>query len=84
MYTLTHLLTDVLDTGIVDYLTPDNTFVTDVHQLEPLAIPSGRRLLAASLLRPQVHPSQPCVSPVALQEVVLHTKKSLYTLPAQQ
>ena len=40
---LSHLLTDTLDTGVVDYLTPDNTVVTDVHQLPPLLIPVGRR-----------------------------------------
>jgi hypothetical protein len=48
VYTLSHLLTDTLDTGLVDYLTPDNTFVTDVHQLSPLAIPGGRRRLLAA------------------------------------
>ena len=52
MNSLSHLLTDTLDTGVVDYLTPDNTAVTDVHQLQPLAIPVGRRrkLLAATTL----------------------------------
>jgi hypothetical protein len=46
VYTLSHLLTDTLDTGTIDYLTPENTFVTDVHQLPNLAIPVGRRRLA--------------------------------------
>lgn len=52
MNSLSHLLTDTLDTGVVDYLTPDNTAVTDVHQLQPLAIPVGRRrsLLTANAL----------------------------------
>ncbi len=48
---LTRLLTDTLNTGDVDYLTPENTAVTDVSNLKPLALPSGtgrRRLLSDS------------------------------------
>ena len=48
---LSHLLTDTLDTGVIDYLTPDNTVVTDVHQLPPLLIPVGRRSLLADSWR---------------------------------
>ena len=48
---LTHLLTDTLDTGVIDYLTPDNTAVTGIYQLQPLAIPvGGRRWLSAASL----------------------------------
>lgn len=40
---LTKLLTDTLNTGEVDYLTPENTAVIDVQQLPALVIPEGRR-----------------------------------------
>ena len=58
---LSHLLTDTLDTGVIDYLTPDNTVVTDVHQLLPLLIPVGRRYHLADSLRaaPDLPGAQP-------------------------
>ena len=46
---LSYLLTDILNTGNVDYLTDDNTAVVDEHQLPPITpgdpVP-GRKLLA--------------------------------------
>ena len=46
---LTKSLTDTLNTGDIDYLTPENTAVTDVASLKPVALPgvggSGRRRL---------------------------------------
>ncbi|BDA51135.1 probable serine/threonine-protein kinase STY8 at C-terminar half [Coccomyxa sp. Obi] len=47
---LTKMLTDTLYTGDIDYLTPENTAVTDVQQLKALTFPppGGRRLLQAN------------------------------------
>ena len=44
---LSFLLTDILNTGDIDYLTDANTAVTYVNQLPPLTVgnASGRRLL---------------------------------------
>jgi hypothetical protein len=46
---VTRALVDNLNTGVIDYLTPDNTAVVDVRQLAPSQLPSfgnsGRRLL---------------------------------------
>ena len=47
---LTHMLTDTLSTGDIDYFTPENTAVTEVQQLKALSLPpSGRRLLQARI-----------------------------------
>ena len=44
---LSFLLTDILNTGDIDYLTDDNTAVVYEEQLPPLTVgnASGRRLL---------------------------------------
>ena len=48
---LSYLLTDILNTGAVDYLTDDNTAVIDEHQLPPITPGNpypgpGRKLLS--------------------------------------
>ncbi len=45
---LSFLLTDILNTGNIDYLTDDNTAVVDEHQL-PQITPTnpGRKLLSS-------------------------------------
>lgn len=50
---LTKSLTDSLNTGEIDYLTPENTAVTDVASLKPVALPgvgSGRRRLLTAAI----------------------------------
>ncbi|KAK9902754.1 hypothetical protein WJX75_004977 [Coccomyxa subellipsoidea] len=50
---LTKSLTDTLNTGAIDYLTPENTAVTDVASLKPVALPgvgSGRRRLLTAAI----------------------------------
>lgn len=46
---LSYLLTDILNTGTIDYLTDDNTAVVDEHQLPPITPGNpnpGRKLLS--------------------------------------
>ena len=43
---LSYVLTDILNTGDVDYLTDNNTAVVQEQQLPPIT-PSGRRLLSS-------------------------------------
>ena len=45
---LSYVLTDVLNTGDVDYLTDNNTAVVKEEQLPPVT-PSGRRLLSSEV-----------------------------------
>ena len=45
---LSYVLTDVLNTGDVDYLTDNNTAVIKEEQLPPVT-PSGRRLLSSEV-----------------------------------
>lgn len=53
LLSLTHMLTDTLSTGDIDYLTPDNTAVTEVQQLKALTLPPpGRRLLLQARFAP--------------------------------
>ncbi len=47
---LSYLLTDILNTGNVDYLTDENTAVVDEHQLPqitPTNLGPGRKLLSS-------------------------------------
>ena len=47
---LSFLLTDILNTGNIDYLTDDNTAVVDEHQLPqitPTNLGPGRKLLSS-------------------------------------
>ena len=63
---LSYVLTDILNTGDVDYLTDNNTAVVKEEQLPPVT-PSGRRLLLSEV--PAVDEGMAVSPPVPLLQV---------------
>ena len=79
---LSYVLTDVLNTGEVDYLTDNNTAVVKEEQLPPIT-PSGRRLLSPESVDEgmEVSPQVPLLQEHAMTACVLHCiERALHSL----